>query len=215
MITLTDVWYRTGKNQILSGIDLHLETGDFVSIVGPSGAGKSTLLRMIHMEIFPSRGRVVVANYDAQTITPGEIPLLRRKVGMVFQDFKLLEDRDVYENVAFAMWATGARRSRIKKRVFKVLAEVGLSHKRYSLIPQLSGGEQQRVAIARALANEPFVLLADEPTGNLDSGTAEEILQLMKRINERGTALIMATHREELIHACTRQMRIEEGRIVK
>ncbi len=216
MIRLSDVWYREDGNPILSGISFNVEAGEFVCIVGPSGAGKSTLLRLIHMEIFPVRGRVVVADYDAQTIAFKEVPLFRRKVGMVFQDFKLLEDRDVFENVAFALWATGVRRKKIKKRVFHVMAEIGLSHKRYAMISELSGGEQQRVAIARSLANEPFVLLADEPTGNLDPESTEDILELLKRINGRGMAILMATHKEDLVKTLpAKVVRIQNGRVVE
>lgn len=216
MIQLLDVWYRIGGDQILADVNLFAEAGEFVCIVGPSGAGKSTLLRLIHMEIFPTRGKIIVADYDAQSIQKKEIPLLRRKVGVVFQDFKLLEDRDVFENVAFALWATGVRRRRVKKRVFQVLAEVGLSHKRYSMIAELSGGEQQKVAIARALANEPFVLLADEPTGNLDGEATKDILDVLKRINARGTAILMATHKEGLVEMLpSRVVRIHEGRMAE
>jgi len=214
MIHLSDVWYRVGGNQILAEVDLHVEPSELVCLVGPSGAGKSTVLRLIHMEIMPTRGRVLVADYDAKTIHKHDIPLFRRKVGVVFQDFKLLDDRDVFDNVAFALWATGVRRSKIKRRVFQVLAEVGLSHKRYNMIPELSGGEQQRVAIARAMANEPFVLLADEPTGNLDHESTEDILTLLKRINTRGTAVVMATHKEELVSTLpARLVHVREGRM--
>ena len=216
MIQLSDVWYMIGGNQILAEISVQVDAGEFVCIVGPSGAGKSTILRLVHMEIYPTRGKVIVADYNAQKIETVEIPIFRRKVGVVFQDFKLLEDRDVYENVAFALWATGAQRKRIKKRVFQVLAEVGLSHKRYAMIDELSGGEQQRVAIARALANEPFVLLADEPTGNLDPETTEEILGLLKRINGKGMAILMATHKEDLVRTLpAKVIRINGGRIVE
>jgi len=214
VIKLSDVWYREGGDQILAEVHLHVEAGEFVCLVGPSGAGKSTLLRLVHMEIFPVRGKIVVTDYDAQDIQLREIPLFRRKVGMVFQDFKLLGDRDVFENVAFALWATGVRRKRIKKRVFQVLVEVGLSHKRYSMISELSGGEQQRAAIARALANEPFVLLADEPTGNLDPESTEEILGVLRRINRRGMAVLMATHKEDLVRTLpARVVRIQDGKV--
>lgn len=214
MIQLNDVWYRIGGNAIFNGIDLQVMSHDFVYVVGPSGSGKSTLLRLINMEIHPQRGQIMVSNYNNQTIRIKEIPFLRRKIGMVFQDFKLLEDRNVFENVAFALWATGVPRRKIKKKVFHVLAEVSLSHKRYSMIHQLSGGEQQRVAIARALANEPFVLLADEPTGNLDAESSDDILKLLKRINSRGTAVVMTTHRLELIQTCpSRLIRIVEGKL--
>lgn len=215
MIHINDVWYRAGGNQILSEISLNVKLGEFVSLVGASGAGKSTLLRLIHMAIFPTKGVVRVDRFNSRSVKVSDIPLLRRKVGFIFQDFKLLEDRDVYENVAFALWATGARRRIIKKRVFQVLAGVGLSHKRYARIEELSGGEKQRVAIARALANEPFVLLADEPTGNLDPVTTEEILKLLRKINTRGTAILMATHKDGLVKTLpSKVVSIKDGRIV-
>ena len=215
MITLSNVTYVAGSHRIVSDITLNVDAGEFVCVVGPSGAGKSTVLRLVHMEIFPDKGKLQVVDYDAHKVYANDIPYFRRKVGFIYQDFKLLEDRDVYENVAFALWATGMRRRKIKKRVFQILAEVGLAHKRSSSIVELSGGEQQRVAIARALANEPFILLADEPTGNLDAVTAGEILQLLKRINSRGMAILMATHKEELVCSLNaRMIRIDNGRIV-
>jgi cell division transport system ATP-binding protein len=215
MIELKDVWYRIGVNVIFNGIDLHVKSGEFLYVVGPSGAGKSTLLRLLNMEVFPQRGQVMVSNFNSKTIRPKEIPYLRRRIGMVFQDYKLLEDRNVYENVAFTLWATGTPGRKIKKKVFPALADVGLSHKRYSMIHELSGGEQQRVAIARALVNEPFVLLADEPTGNLDAESADDILQLLKRINGRGTAVVMTTHRSELVRVYPgRLARISEGKLL-
>jgi cell division transport system ATP-binding protein len=214
MIELSNVWYRIGDNTIFSGINLAINPGEFVYVVGPSGSGKSTLLRLVHMDIFPVRGRIRVADFSSQSIKPEDISRLRRKVGMVFQDYKLLEDRNVFENVAFALWATGTPSRKIKKRVFQVLTEVRLSHKRYSMIHDLSGGEQQRVAIARSLVNEPFLLLADEPTGNLDAESAEEIMRLLKRINGKGTAVLMTTHREELVKQFPgRLMRIQQERL--
>lgn len=216
MIELSNVWYGIGGNSIFSGIDFQMKTGEFVYVIGPSGSGKSTLLRLVHMEIFPTRGRVLVADYDSQTIHSKEIPFLRRKIGMVFQDYKLLEDRNVFENVAFALRATGVPGRRIKKRVFQVLTEVRLSHKRYAMIGELSGGEQQRVAIARALANEPFMLLADEPTGNLDAEASEEVMRLLRRINGKGTAVLMTTHREELVKLFPgRVIRIHQERLIQ
>ena len=215
MIELLNVWYRIGDNTIFSGIDFTMNPGEFIYVVGPSGSGKSTLLRLVHMDIFPVRGQVRVADYNSQSIEPKDIPHLRRKVGMVFQDYKLLEDRNVFENVAFALWATGSPSRKIKKRVFQVLTEVRLSHKRYSMVQDLSGGEQQRVAIARSLANEPFLLLADEPTGNLDAESAEEIMRLLKRINGKGTAVLMTTHREELVRQFPgRLMRIQQEKLL-
>lgn len=212
---MTSVGYRLKGNQILTDIDLRVKAGEFVCVVGPSGAGKSTLLRLIHMQIFPTSGYLVVADYSSRNMRPQDIPLIRRKVGIIFQDFKLLEDRDVYDNVALALWATGVGYKQIKRRILKILAEVGLSHRRYSMISDLSGGEQQRVAIARALANEPFVLLADEPTGNLDAEATHDIMTLLKRINNKGTAVVMATHKAELVKTLSvRVLRIEKGRML-
>jgi len=211
---MRNVGYRIDGNTILENVDLEVKSGEFLSIVGPSGAGKSTLLRLMNMEILPSRGVVDVARYKSHTVTEQDIPYLRRKVGVIYQDFKLLEDRDVYENVAFALYATGTRRKQIKRRVFKVLAETGISHKRYAAISNLSGGEKQRVAIARAIVNEPFVLLADEPTGNLDPESTRDIITLIKRINKRGVAVIMATHKMELVNTLDgKVVRIERGRM--
>jgi cell division transport system ATP-binding protein len=215
MIQLVDVGYRYGSHPIFSHVNMHVATGEFVFLIGVSGAGKSTLLRMLTMDLMPQQGRVTVANFNSATIKPGEIPFLRRKIGVIYQDFKLLTDRDVYDNVAFALFATGVPRRRIKKRVFQVLAEVGLSHKRYASVLELSGGEKQRVAIARALANEPFVLLADEPTGNLDPESTEDIMKLLFRINRRGTAVLMATHKALLSDlGPSRVRRIENGKVI-
>jgi len=216
MIVFENVWYKIGNNSIFSGADFRLNPGEFVYVVGPSGSGKSTLLRLIHMDIFPIRGKVTVSDHVSQTIKSNEIPFLRRKVGMVFQDYKLLEDRNVYENVALALWATGVSSRRIKKRVLQILTEVRLSHKRYAMIQELSGGEQQRVSIARALVNEPFVLLADEPTGNLDADSAEDVMRLLKRINGKGMAVLMTTHREDLVRMFPgRMVRIQQERLVE
>ncbi|NQT25619.1 ATP-binding cassette domain-containing protein [candidate division KSB1 bacterium] len=215
MIELCNVWYILEKHPILEDITIHIKPGEMVYLFGPSGAGKSTLLRLAHMEIMPTRGMVRVADFNSSRITKDEIPFLRRKVGVVFQDFKLLPDRDVFDNVSFALWATGVPYRKIKKRVLQVLAEVGLSHKRYAMIKTLSGGEQQRVCMARALANEPFILLADEPTGNLDDESSRDILTLLGRINRRGTAILMATHKEDAIHQIPgRILRLKEGKLM-
>lgn len=184
---------------ILTDVNLSIKQTDFVCLVGETGVGKTTLLRLIYFDVIPDEGIVVVGNYNSSTIKKRDIPKLRRTLGVVFQDFKLLEDRNVYDNVAFALEVTGVRRSEIGKRVLRVLADVGLSHKRNSMSSELSGGEQQRVVIARALVNEPLLLLADEPTGNLDLATSMEILQLLKTINTRGTAVILASHNYELV----------------
>ena len=215
MIRVNNVSYHVNGHDILSGINLDIKSGEFVWLVGPSGAGKSTLLKLIHMEYRANRGDVEVASYSAKRLQSKDLPYFRRKVSIIFQDFKLLYDRDVYDNIAFALYATGCRRKFIKKRVFQILANVGLSHKRYAKIHELSGGEQQRIAIARALVHEPFVLLADEPTGNLDAEATEDIINLLKRINLKGMTILMATHKEELVkNIGGRTVHMKNGKIL-
>ena len=203
--------YSTGDG--LSSVNLEVKKGEYVYLVGPSGAGKTTVLKMIYMDEFPSQGYVIVENYNSLDIKVREIPFLRRKLGIIFQDFKLLDDRDVFENVAFALRVTGARRKDIKKKTLRALAEVGLSHKSRKMSNELSGGEQQRVAIARAIVNEPSILLADEPTGNLDPNTSVEITHILDKVNARGTAVLMATHNYELVNNTSRRVvSIKDGR---
>lgn len=203
--------YSTGDG--LSSVNLEVKKGEYVYLVGPSGAGKTTVLKMIYMDEFPSQGYVIVENYNSLDIKVREIPFLRRKLGIIFQDFKLLDDRDVFENVAFALRVTGARRKDIKKKTLRALAEVGLSHKSRKMPNELSGGEQQRVAIARAIVNEPSILLADEPTGNLDPKTSVEITHILDKVNARGTAVLMATHNYELVNNTSRRVvSIKDGR---
>jgi cell division transport system ATP-binding protein len=199
MIQFFNVDLRYGDKQILHHITFHILKGDFVYIIGPTGVGKSSILKLIYFEEFPDAGTIIVDQYSSAKIKPRDIPYVRRKVGVVFQDFKLLPDRNVFENIAFALRVTGAPSSIIKKKVLLVLNEVGLGHRRNHYPRELSGGEQQRVAIARALVNEPTIVLADEPTGNLDPKTAVEILELLESINKRGTAVLMATHNYSLI----------------
>ena len=208
MVRLSNVCVSFNKQIILDHISLEIDAGEFISLVGTTGSGKSTLLRLLYMDLHPDTGSVMVGKFSLNAITSKQIPLLRRKLGVVFQDFKLLEDRSVYDNVAFSLYVTNARTVDIKKKVLTVLANVGLSHKRNSMPHQLSGGEQQRVAIARALVNEPILLLADEPTGNLDPSTSLDILKLLKDINAKGTAVLMATHNYDLV-------RKAQGRIVQ
>lgn len=191
------ITYSTGDG--VSNIGFQVSAGEFVFLVGPSGAGKSTILRAIYMDVFPDEGQVRVGDYNSLFIKKRHIPYLRRKLGIVFQDFKLFSDRDVFENVAFTLRVIGKREKVIKKRVLRALADVGLSHKSRKYPPELSGGEQQRVSIARAIVNEPYLLLADEPTGNLDPDTAKEIMRVLFRINARGTTVIMATHDYEMV----------------
>lgn len=206
------VVYPTGDG--VEDITFRVAPGEMVFLVGPSGAGKSTVLKAIYLEEKPVDGYVVIGEYDSRSIKDKEIPFLRRKLGVIFQDFKLLHDRDVFRNVSFVLEVTGRRSKDIKRRVLRALAEVGLSHKSRKYPYELSGGEQQRVAIARAIVNEPYVLLADEPTGNLDPVTSEEIMEVLTRINARGTSILMATHNEELVRKYKgRVVRIRNGRL--
>ncbi len=205
---------RYGDRVALDDVSLTVANGEFVFVVGPSGAGKSTLLRMIYMEEAPDEGQVVVGEFVSTRMKRRHIPLLRRRVGIIFQDFKLLDDRDVFENVAIAMRITGARGFDIRRRVNQVLNQVGLFHKRKDMPHELSGGEQQRVAIARALVNHPAILLADEPTGNLDPDATDDILRLLFRINSAGTAVLMATHDHEMVRNFgQRILHLRDGRL--
>ncbi len=199
LVTFNDVSVSFDHHTILRDINFQIEPGEFVSLVGESGAGKSSLLRLVYMDLFPAKGLVKVGEFSSSSMNSRNIPLLRRKLGIIFQDFKLLDDRNVYDNVAFALHVTNASSGVIRKKVVTVLTQVGLSHKRNAMPHQLSGGEQQRVCIARALVNEPFIILADEPTGNLDPGTSQDILKLLLDINHKGTAVLMTTHNYDLV----------------
>jgi cell division transport system ATP-binding protein len=199
MVELQNVSVSFEGQLVLDKIDFSMKRGEFVYLVGQTGAGKSSLMRLLYMDLKPNNGRVKVAGYDSRAVTNKAIPLLRRKLGVIFQDFRLLDDRSVFENVAFALYVTNAGRTDIKKKVLHALSDVGLSHKRNQMPTELSGGEQQRVVIARAIINEPSILLADEPTGNLDPGVSAEIMELLKKINMRGTAILMSTHNYELV----------------
>jgi len=204
-----------GGRAALRGVTFSLEKGEFIFLVGPSGAGKTTLLRHIYMEEFPTAGEVQVGDYESSSIKKREIPFLRRKIGVIFQDFRLLPDMSTFDNVALALRAAGKGGLDLRKRVNNVLYAVGLSSRRHLKPTKLSGGEQQRVAIARAIALRPAVLLADEPTGNLDPDTAGQIFDLLADINRSGTSTIVATH--DYRHAerlGKRMIRIVEGKIV-
>jgi len=214
MVELKDITVSFDGEPVLRGLIFAMKPGEFVYLVGSTGAGKSSLLRLLYMDLKPETGTVKVADYDSIVTSEREIPLLRRRLGIVFQDFKLLDDRDVYENVAFALYVTNTRRSEIKKRVLHALADVGLSHKRNQMPQELSGGEQQRVVIARAIVNAPSLLLADEPTGNLDPSASAEIIELLKKINMRGTAVLMATHNYELVKKYpARIVKLKDGKL--
>jgi cell division transport system ATP-binding protein len=214
MITFSNVFVEFDSHIVLSNVSLKISPGEFVFLVGQSGSGKSTLLRLIYMGILPTHGRVTVGRFASDSIANRDIPYLRRTLGVVFQDYKLLGDRSVYDNVAFTLHVTGTKSSDIKKIVMHTLADLGLSHARNKMAHELSGGEQQRVSIARALVNNPNFLLADEPTGNLDPQIATEILAILNDINTRGTAVIMATHNYDLVRKGKgRILKIQDGEI--
>jgi cell division transport system ATP-binding protein len=199
----------------LKDVSFAINKGEFIFLTGHSGAGKSTILKMLFAEQRPSSGDVRVANYAVQTMRGDEVPKLRRKLGIVFQDFRLLEDRTASENVAFALEVTGARRDTIPARVMRVLTQVGLAAKARAYPRELSGGEQQRVAIARALVNDPSILVADEPTGNLDERATRGVFQLLREINTSGTIVVMATHDLDLVRQTTyRTIEMREGAVV-
>ena len=203
------------RHTALSNINIHIDKGEFVFIVGPSGAGKSTFVKILTHELVPETGSVIVNNIKINKLKPSKVPYYRRSLGIVFQDFRLLSEKTVFENIAFVLRVTGAKSKDIKERVNKVLDLVGLRGKEKELPSKLSGGEQQRVAIARALVNQPTLLIADEPTGNLDPKTSEEIMKLFTEINHMGTTIIMVTHNKDLVNAMhKRVVNIEEGHIV-
>jgi cell division transport system ATP-binding protein len=200
----------------LTDVSLHIRKGDFVFLVGPSGAGKSTLIKLIFREEVPTKGQIMVNNINTVRMKSKEIPLLRRKIGVVFQDFRLLPNKTVYENVAFALEVAEASSKEIKKNVPAVLNLVGLAKKTEMLPTELSGGEQQRVSIARAIVNNPLMIIADEPTGNLDPDTSWEIMNLLMEINKLGTTIVMATHAKDIVDALQKRViAIENGRVVR
>jgi cell division transport system ATP-binding protein len=207
--------YPTGTGAALQEITFHVGRGEFVFLTGHSGAGKSTVLKLMYAEERPSSGDVRVSGFAIPRLRRDEVPRLRRRLGIVFQDFRLLEDRTAGENVAFALEVTGARSDVIPARVARVLEQVGLSNKIDAFPRELSGGEQQRVAIARALVNDPQVLLADEPTGNLDERATRGVFQLLRDINDSGTVVVMATHDLDLVRdSGQRILELREGRLV-
>lgn len=208
--------FEDAGNIALSNVSFTIENGEFVFLVGSSGAGKTTITKLIMRETNVSEGTILLDGIDVTALPDKEIPYLRRKMGVVFQDFRLLEDRTVYENVEFAMRVVGASSREIRKRVPEVLNEVGLNYKAKMYPRQLSGGERQRVALARALANHPLILIADEPTGNLNPKTAMEIMELLDEINRMGTTIIMATHAKDIVDQMKKRViEVQDGNIVR
>jgi len=216
MIELQEVYkVYDGTTRALNGVTLTIEDGEFVFVVGPSGSGKSTLIKLLSAELKPTEGKVLVNGFDVSALRRRDIPYLRRTIGVVFQDFRLIDNKTVYENVAFVMRAVGAPARIIKKRVPYVLELVGLKNKSRRLPHQLSGGEQQRVAIARALVNNPDVIIADEPTGNLDPSRSVELMMLLEKINKLGTTVLVVTHERELVNQLEKRViAIERGSII-
>ena len=206
--------YEAGK-PALEDVTIHIDPGEFVFVVGDSGSGKSTLIRLLLKELEPTKGKIYINGQDLKKVTHKKVPTYRRNVGVVFQNFRLLPDRNVYENVAFAMKVVESSNREIKKKVPTMLSLVGLAAKYKSKPSQLSGGEQQRVAIARALVNEPKIILADEPTGNLDSDNTWEIMKLLDEINQRGTTVVVVTHNMEIVRAMNKRViTIKKGVVV-
>ncbi|HNV34797.1 MAG TPA: cell division ATP-binding protein FtsE [Bacillota bacterium] len=217
MIQLKGVGKIFSNNVVaLSGVDLEIKRGDFVFLVGPSGAGKSTLLSLLYRGVKPTRGDVVVNGVDVKTLRHHEVCSFRRKLGVIFQDFKLLPDRNVYSNVSFALEVIEAPPKDLSRRVGKALDLVGLTTKAKARPNQLSGGEQQRVAIARAIVNDPILVLADEPTGNLDPETSRDIMELLSDINELGSTVVCATHNKSIVDEMRRRViEMEHGKIIR
>ena len=216
MIRLKDVEmeYENGTRAI-KGISLTIEDGEFVFLVGPSGSGKSTIIKLLTGEVEPCGGRIMINGFSVSNISERQIPLMRRTLGIIFQDFRLIEKKTVYENLEFVMRAVGTNPKEIRKRIPYVLELVGLENKADSYPTELSGGEQQRVAIARALLNNPSTIIADEPTGNLDPARSLEIMRILERINELGTTVLVVTHERDLVDRFDKRViTLERGRVV-
>jgi cell division transport system ATP-binding protein len=216
MLKFDNVDFGYSSNIIFSGLSMEMNPGEFCFLIGKSGSGKSTLLQMIYMNLLPHSGTVQFGEYDSKTIRAKDLPFLRRKLGIIFQDFKLLKDRNIYDNLAFVLEVLNTPKKEIKRRINDVLTDVSLIHRRNSMPDQLSGGEKQKVAIARAIVNEPALILADEPTGNLDPETSIEIISILQKINARGTAVLFATHNYEIIKKVNaRILKLDNGKAVR
>lgn len=216
VIEFKNVSKKYGSNpEVLSGISFNISIGEFISLVGPSGAGKSTLIKLLTCEEGPTSGQILVAGRDISQLKKKELPFYRRKVGVIFQDFKLLPKKTVFENVAFALEVSDETNAEIKEKVPKIIDLVGLTNRAFALTEELSGGEKQRVSIARALVHNPKLLIADEPTGNLDPISTWEIIELLFKINKQGTIVLLATHDKEVVDALQRRViTLKNGKII-
>ena len=216
MLTFSNVDFSYPGQSVFNDLNLSIEKGDFIFMIGKSGSGKSTLLQLIYFNLLPLSGEVEFDGFNSKTIRTNDLPILRRKLGIIFQDFKLLNDRNIYENLSFILEAINTPRKEIKRKVTSALTDVGLLHRRFSFPKELSGGEKQRIAIARSIINEPLLILADEPTGNLDPETSHEIVELLFKINNRGTAVIFATHNYEIVKRYQQKIiKIDNGKAIK
>lgn len=216
MIKFVNVVKKYGEHTALSNINLHIGVGEFVFLVGPSGAGKSSIMQLLYREEMPTEGQVLVGGVDVTRIPISQVPILRRRMGIVFQDFKLLPKQSVYDNVAYVIRALGMSSREIDMRVKGALKIVGLPHKIKSKPDELSGGEQQRISIARAIVNGPPLLICDEPTGNLDPKNSFEIVEILEQINQRGTTVVVSTHDEAIVnHFKKRVVNLSHGEIVR
>lgn len=217
MIEMFDVWKKYSNGVFaLQGVNITIDKGEFVYVVGPSGAGKSTFIKLMYREERPTKGQIFLNGFNVERLKEKQIPMIRRSIGVVFQDYRLLPNLTVFENVAFAMEVIEAPKKVIKKRVPEVLELVGLKDKITSMPNQLSGGEQQRVSLARALINSPAIIIADEPTGNLDPDTSYEIMELFEKVNYKGTTIVMATHNREIVNNMKKRVvAIEGGKVVR
>lgn len=216
MIQLQNVTIEYEKNSGIFGVNLKISKGDFIFLTGESGAGKSTILKTISFQRLPDSGKVIVQEFASDSFRMSDLPFIRRKIGMIFYDFKLLEEKSVFENISLGLRVNGFPRKQVKMKTLKILSEVGLMPRAYKKCENLSAGEKQKVAIARAVVNEPYILLADEPTGNLDVESENEIMRILKKLNLRGTSILMATHKKKLLEEYDNFAKIEisNGRIV-
>lgn len=216
MLSFSNVDFSYTGRPVFNDLNLSIDKGEFIFLIGKSGSGKSTLLQLIYFNLLPFSGEVQFDQFNSKVIRINDLPILRRKLGIIFQDFKLLNDRNIYENLSFVLEAVNTPRKVIKKKIASVLTDVGLLHRRFSFPSELSGGEKQRIAIARAVINDPLLILADEPTGNLDPITSAEIVDLLFKINSRGTAVLFATHNYEIVKKYRQKIiKLENGKAIK